>query len=332
MANKSKAVMLRESEDRLRLKGYKIIPPDRHYCTVCKKNKLKGEFYYSNHKFNTDNVLHICKSCLKKVHEEYVTETRGNRKRAMFLMSQELRLPWVESAWQMTESSKTAEYRTYIGKLNSMIQYKDLIVADSDDYIGDYIDLTDDKELTTKNMTKKKKRELLDRWGSGYKDEEYIYMAKEYANWISRYKSNEYSEEKIFELIVFRQLEIKKGREAGKKVDGAIKSLQELMKFVNAKPVDLSAGKNSEKETELGLRIKEMEKYHPADFFRDKQLFKDYDGIQDLIQRFIVRPLLNNLTGSRDFDPEYDVNKEIIENAKINSADIEDIEVSDKDG
>ena len=40
-------------------------------------------------------------------------------------------------------------------------------------------------------------------------------------------------------------------------------------------------------------------------YFEDKKLYEDYDHIKEYIDRFLFRPLKNLITGSRDFDKEF---------------------------
>ena len=44
-----------------------------------------------------------------------------------------------------------------------------------------------------------------------------------------------------------------------------------------------------------------------AEYFKDKSIYEDYDGILDYIKRFVFRPLKNLLTGTREFDKEFNI-------------------------
>ena len=84
-----------------------------------------------------------------------------------------------------------------------------------------------------------------------------------------------------------------------------VKSIQSLIttgKFVARKT------ESSNTSVDLaGLWAKDIEDYNPAEWINDKKKFKDIDGIDDYIKNFIVRPIKNFITGSRDFDPEMDL-------------------------
>ena len=53
--------------------------------------------------------------------------------------------------------------------------------------------------------------------------------------------------------------------------------------------------------------IGDIERYTPAEFYQDKSLYKDADGIGSYASRFIFRPLKNLLTGSKEIDKEFNL-------------------------
>ena len=55
----------------------------------------------------------------------------------------------------------------------------------------------------------------------------------------------------------------------------------------------------------LGVTAEMIEKYTPAEYYKNKQLFKDNDGIGEYIDRFLLRPIKNLMHGDNKRDPEY---------------------------
>ena len=51
-------------------------------------------------------------------------------------------------------------------------------------------------------------------------------------------------------------------------------------------------------------------KYTPEEYYKNKKLYKDFDGLQDYIERFVLRPLRNLMFGTQDRDKEYYVHEE----------------------
>ena len=55
----------------------------------------------------------------------------------------------------------------------------------------------------------------------------------------------------------------------------------------------------------LGEMIRDIEEYCPAEYYKDKKLFADFDKVREYIDRFMTRPLRNLLTGSKELDKEF---------------------------
>ena len=56
--------------------------------------------------------------------------------------------------------------------------------------------------------------------------------------------------------------------------------------------------------------IKTIEETEPAEYYKDKALFKDFDNINFYFEKYVRRPLKNFVTGSRDFNVDADTDDE----------------------
>lgn len=76
------------------------------------------------------------------------------------------------------------------------------------------------------------------------------------------------------------------------------------------------AGLKTVKETNInedfliGVNAETIEKYTPAEYYKNKKLFADNDGIGGYIERFLLRPLRNLMHGTKDRDYEFYVKEE----------------------
>lgn len=61
---------------------------------------------------------------------------------------------------------------------------------------------------------------------------------------------------------------------------------------------------NSAEET-LGVTLATISQYTPEEYYRDKELYKDFDGLGDYIKRFILRPIKNLVLGTNERDKTY---------------------------
>ena len=55
----------------------------------------------------------------------------------------------------------------------------------------------------------------------------------------------------------------------------------------------------------LGVTLATISQYTPEEYYKDKELYKDYDKIGEYFDRFVKRPLRNLMTGTTDRDTEY---------------------------
>ena len=56
-------------------------------------------------------------------------------------------------------------------------------------------------------------------------------------------------------------------------------TFRKLMSDANVTPRDANAANDPENKNILGLWIKDIERTRPAEYFNDKSIYKDYDGI-----------------------------------------------------
>ena len=144
-------------------------------------------------------------------------------------------------------------------------------------------------------------------WGEGFTLKEYEFLNRELENWNDKYKSDieNGAQDILSREICVEQLNIRRKRALKDDTSKEVKSIQSLIntgKFV-ARKVE-----NPNTSVDLaGLWAKDIEDYNPAEWINDKKKFKDIDGIDDYIKNFIIRPIRNFITGSRDFDPEMDL-------------------------
>ena len=97
--------------------------------------------------------------------------------------------------------------------------------------------------------------------------------------------------------------------------DAGIGALAKTYKeYINAATTELEDRKQKKEDSvkldPLGVWISDIEKYTPAEYYKDKDLYRDADGIGGYASRFIFRPLKNLLTGSKELDKEFNLSKE----------------------
>lgn len=274
-----------------------------YYCTMQlapKCQKVQGllestDFYATvNNELFHNGKLPICKHCLKK----YVYEDKEINLDKFKNILQIYDIPFYEKEWNASLSENRETIGAYMK--NAYLNYKDKRWKD-----GDILDkkLIYDED----DIGKLSEKELLNKWGSGFSLEELQWLENNYYNWTTNTDCKKFNIQKLVKLICIKELDIRLARQNGKPTDKLEKSLLELMNNSNLTPKTMSAMSETDSAKRYGMWVADIEQYRPAEYFKDKKLYDDFDGIKDYFDRFVLRPLKNLLTGTREFDHEFNV-------------------------
>jgi len=144
-------------------------------------------------------------------------------------------------------------------------------------------------------------------WGKKLTPQQYQFLENEMARYRKTHKCDTAAEESLLRQICFTELEIREARENSDSVSGAIETLQKLMKTASVDPAKTAMAGSGKSQDTFSAFIKTIEENEPADYYKDKELFKDFDKIDDkYFKKYVTRPLKNFITQSRDFNVEQD--------------------------
>ena len=230
-------------------------------CTCCGETKKinSANFYKSYsvlYRNNIENRMTICKECLLKLADEF-QNTFNSENRALYelckLLDTYYEKSLFESAKTQAEKQKSNVFQIYFQKALSLPQYRNKRFLDSENF-----DQKQDYEEISEGLG----RDLVEFWGSGYCEEDYRFLEREFENMLSRYECDSYAQEVLFQEICFQRLDIKKKRANSTSVDKEIKTLQDLLGSANIKPAQENASMASEQVT-FGTLIKKYENEEP---------------------------------------------------------------------
>lgn len=275
-----------------------------YYCTMqlapkCKKNNgvLDEKDFYSttNEEIFHNGKLPICKHCLKV----YVRNTNKEIDLDKFKkVLQIYDIPFYEKEWNVSVNGKNETIGSYMK--NVYLNYKDKHWKDGD--------ITDKKLIYDESdIGKLSERDLLNKWGSGFSLDELQWLENNYYNWTTNTDCKKFNIQKLVKLICIKELDIRIARQNGKPTDKLEKSLLELMNNSNLTPKTMSAMNETDSAKRYGIWLADIEQNDPAEYFRDKSIYEDFDGIKGYFDRFVLRPLKNLLTNTREFDHEFNV-------------------------
>lgn len=271
-------------------------------CTACGEEKAPNiGFYLSRsklYKFN-DGRMPICKECLSKLFKElqvkYSDEVKALYHLCM-LFDIYFDRDLVEKSSNMGKYKNDEDnlLKSYMKNVNSLNQYKfkdsmssDCIVLD-DSLIKEEKENIEEDIYEEREMTPELKKLCLKRWGSGYSDEDYLYLEDNYAEFYEAYAHDTPAERMLLMNITKTLLEGEKSRKSGDK-----KGYENMLKLVSSMLTD-AAIKPSQKKTMgdevgecFGVFIENLEKNEPVNEAIDE--FADVDNIGKLIDRQFVK-------------------------------------------
>ena len=147
-------------------------------------------------------------------------------------------------------------------------------------------------------------------WGESFSYQDYVFLEAELALWKGSHKADTYAEISLLKELCYKELEIRKARIEGKSTSALVKEKQDLMKTASVDPAKANMASSGKSMDTFSAFIKTIEETEPAEFYKDKELFKDFDNIGFYFEKYVRRPLKNFVTGSRDFNVDADSSDE----------------------
>lgn len=274
-------------------------------CTMCGEiKKANANNFYKSYsvifKGNYENRMCLCKNCVSDLYGNLVSRHNSDS-RALYECCKMLDIYYekglYESAISQCENSTSSNIiSVYFQKINSLPQYRGKTFNDSANF---------DKQAEKVSIDGS--AGIIRRWGNSYSKDDYEWLEDTYEEWCNKYKSDTMSEQKTFKLLTAKELEIMKARDKGSNTDKLEETYLKLMSAGNVTPRDSNASMDEENTKGLGIWVKDIEKYKPAEYFQDKKLYKDYDSLVDYLNRFVFRPMKNFLMKTKEYDKEFSV-------------------------
>lgn len=293
----------------------RIVSDEKYRCSCCgfeyKKqegnfNKSKSHIYRGNNGYMT-----ICIKCISQLYDGYVEFFDKDEDAAMERICQITDMVVDEVAWAASRkiSATRSRMSAYVSKLNLRQSavghtYSDTLIrrweaeVENAESIKD-IEENEDIEISV---------ETIRRFGMGFEEKDYDVMANEYESWVDKYGAPEDKrQEELYVTMCYLKLNLQKAIRSDAAGVGTLAN--SYKGFIEAATTEIEdRKKKAEAEMELkplGVMIRDIEQYCPAEYYKDTKLYEDFDSIGDYITRFMLRPLRNLLTGSKDVDKEF---------------------------
>ena len=291
----------------------------KYYCRKCMDFKTDTHFYKATDFFlDSNGFMSICKDCIGIIYDSYF-EIEHTIEKTLLMICRTLNIAYREDAVEATknhidtliEQGKPVNsiFGLYKSKLvatqksritNRNVNENWTFVEPSKNVVYDPIDDTDvENSLDLKYF-----------WGTNFNYDDYVFLEKELAEWKKTHKCATKAEESLLKELCYKELEIRNARIKGQNTGNLVTEKQALMKTASVDPSKASAAGSGRNQDTFSSFIKIIEQNEPADYYKDKALFKDFDNIDWYFRKYVTTPLKNFITQSRDFNIARDDNED----------------------
>ena len=279
-------------------------------CVCCGKvyNKQKNSFpvVHSVLWKANDDYAPICRACVKEYYNQIKEYFCGDEFKAMERICGLLDLYWDSALFDgciATETGLRDPFIYFAKYLRTSADvrrtYLDTAGEDRSVLISDAEDFDRAAEKHSIEITEKQR----ERWGIGWQADEYELLDGHYHMLQKKSVNPDEQEQLIMQLCEIYVLQYRA------RVKGDIGEYEKTAKLYKTyyDSGGFRSGLNEDDSFRqpLGVTTMIVEGISPAEYYKDKKLFRDYDGIGDYWQRFIVRPFKNFITGSKEMDEEF---------------------------
>lgn len=284
---------------------------DTCICYRCGKTKPHKDYYQSYSKmYGAYKHLPVCKQCCDEIYLDYFDQYDDSIK-AMKRLCMALDLYFDGDLFAKCDPVDVKVVGKYFRKLN-MIQYQGKDFGTSIDEGIEFNERAPDKKKKKDDEDEQKQTidpRFIKKWGTGFEAADYDILQEHY-KYLTDANPNRDSNQEIFiNDLCYTQMQKMKALRDGR-VDDYNKLTESYRKSFTQAGLKTVRDNSINEDFILGVTIEDMEKYTPAEYYKDKEKYKDHDGIGEYIERFMLRPLRNLQFGTHDRDEEYHVKDE----------------------
>lgn len=250
--------------------------PEKYYCTRCSRSftRQKGNFPGAQSPLWRENngYLPVCRHCVDELYEHY-KEALGDERSAIRRLCLKFDIYWNDDIYKMLVKTCTTNSRvlSYISKSNlyqfvgktfdDTLDEESAIVTLSPGPSGANPDVPDNPDVERIDQ------EIVDFWGPGLTPAMYMELEQRRSYWMSHLPAGVelgIGLEALIRQICNMEVDINRDRAAGKSVDKAIGTLNNLLGSAMLKPSQkVESGDSALERTPLGVWTKRWEDKRP---------------------------------------------------------------------
>lgn len=295
------------------LKVIKPIEPvaeDYYKCCTCGKKytKQSGNFSYSQSPLYKGNnsFLPICNNCLENLVEQY-TELLGSQNEAIKRVCLHWDIYFSDSILNSTKKIDVnrSRIKCYVKNCNlfqNAGKTFDTYLKEINEGIIQNVEQIDEMKADGQTGITKV---MFERWGQVSTED--IIALEDHYKMLKKQNPNCDNNQEIFikDLCYTKLLQLKSFKNGNSgDFEKYTKLYRDTFKQAGLKTVQEDDGSS---EKPLGVNAAIISQYTPEEFYKGKQLYKDFDGLGEYFERHILRPLINLEYNDNKRDPEYNV-------------------------
>ena len=277
------------------------IKPVESFCVGYGRMYPIEDFYKSPNPHHANGVQPYCKECSNQLVNEYLKKY-GNMEAAIFYTCADMGVPFIKKMYD-SYLNRIKEYKakSYWGNYTMGFQ-ANRSKAEKEAWKG--FDATDVDFRDIASIQKSEKaiqeelKELRYRWGEDKSIQQLQYLESRWSAYVNN-KELDVAQEQLYRNLCLAELDIWESRD----VDKAIKRQSDMMKALGIDKFEVERRK-TDVERMIEYDIWLMENEEPAEYYKDKGMYQDFRGIHAQWVKEIKRPILNLITGSKDYDIE----------------------------
>ena len=252
-----------------------IITPETLHCLCCNESYASNEFYDSDSELHKSiGKIPYCRKCLDEFYQNYLNsyiklDYQNPERKAIERICMALDIYYsdkvFDSAVKLSESKREATLFALYLKQVKLYQYRK---KNYNSTIHDkYKTIKDDSgSMSVHTKQDEEQNELVKVasifFGSGFSDEDYLFLQEQYADWTTRHECETKAQEEVFKRICFKQLEILKATRRGDDTKDLDATFQRLLETAKLQPKQNSGDSTANNQT-FGTLIDKWENTRP---------------------------------------------------------------------
>lgn len=292
--------------------------PEIFLCCQCNRRyqSLKNFYKIKVGIFSELGYLPICKTCAVDLLKGYEKRYKSMKK-AMQRFCMAFDLYYSDIIYESCEESPTTILGNYIRKLNMQQYYnKNFDSSLKEGFVFNALEVKEIAEEVDQEKVSAIDPKVIEMWGEGFDSIDYDVLESHYKYLHSSNPNCDGNQEIFIKDLCYNKMKQMKALRDDN-IENYNKLSDSYRRTFSLSGLKISKETNIAEDFSVGVNAETIEKYTPAEYYKNKQLYRDYDDIGDYIERFLLRPLRNLMHGSDDRDVEYYVKDEGDDNAYV---------------